>query len=325
MLGTLSDVLRLASTDLHVFPLCLGGNVFGWTADERESFAVLDAYAAAGGNFIDTADSYSAWVEGNRGGESETIIGRWMASRRNRAQVIVATKVGRKPDRLGLSATNLRAAVEESLQRLGCDHIDLYYAHGDDDLGMPVAETLGAFDELVAAGKVRYIAASNYTAPRLAEALEVSSREGLASYVALQPHYNLVERDGYEGALLELCAKHGLGCLPYFALAMGFLTGKYRAGGDAVDSPRAGQAAAYLESGGAGVLDALDEIAGARGVTVSAVALAWVAAQPTVVAPIASARSPQQLADLLQMRELQLGEDELRALSAASEKIAAPR
>ena len=312
---------RLPQTILDVHPLCLGGNVFGWTADEQASFAVLDAYAGAGGNFVDTADAYSAWVEGNKGGESEAIIGRWMAARGNRAEVIVATKVGRKPDRKGLSAANIHVAAEESLQRLQTDYIDLYYAHGDDDPTFPLEETLGAFDELVREGKVRYIAASNYSAPRLAEALEVSARQGLAAYVALQPHYNLVKREDYEGELRDVCAKNSLGCIPYFALAMGFLTGKYRPGGEAVDSPRAGGATPYLESGGAQVLEALDEVAAAHGVSVAAVALAWLAAQPTVVAPIASARNTEQLADLLQMSELELSDDELGALTAASEPL----
>jgi len=313
-------VRRLPQTDLDLFPLCLGGNVFGWTADEQASFAVLDAYAAAGGNFVDTADAYSAWVDGNEGGESETVIGRWMTARGNRAQVIVATKVGRKPDRKGLSAANIRAAADESLQRLETDYIDLYYAHGDDDPSLPLEETLGAFDELVRAGKVRYIAASNYTPSRLAQALDTSAREGLAPYVALQPHYNLVKRDEYEGALQDLCAARSLGCLPYFALAMGFLTGKYRPGAEAVDSPRAEGATPYLESGGAQVLGVLDDVAGAHGVSVAAVALAWLAAQPTVIAPIASARNADQLADLLQLDGLELTEGELGALTAASEQ-----
>ncbi len=319
----MATVLRLGSTDLHVFPLCLGGNVFGWTADEAQSFAVLDAYAAAGGNFVDTADAYSAWVEGNVGGESEAIIGKWMASRGNRDRVIVATKVGRKPDRKGLSAATIRAAADESLQRLQTDYIDLYYAHGDDDPSMPLEETMGAFDELVRAGKVRYVAASNYGAARLEEALDVSERDGLAAYVAFQPHYNLVERAKYEGELSELCARAGLPCLPYFALALGFLTGKYRPGRDGVDSPRAQGARAYLEAGGERVLAALDEVAAAHGTTQAAVALAWLRAQPTVATPIASARSADQLAELLPMVELELTAGELDALSMASEPAAA--
>jgi len=220
---------RLGRTDLDIFPLCLGGNVFGWTADERESFAILDAYAAAGGNFIDTADSYSAWVRGHVGGESETIIGRWLAARGLRHKMIIATKVGRCPGRLGLAADNIRAGAEASLKRLGVDRIDLYYAHADDP-ATPIEHSLREFDALVREGKLRYVAASNYTAPRLAEALAISGRENLSRYVALQPHYNLVVRDEYEGPLADLCAREDVACLPYFALAKGFLTGKYRPG-----------------------------------------------------------------------------------------------
>jgi aryl-alcohol dehydrogenase-like predicted oxidoreductase len=309
---------RLGNTDFDIHPLCLGGNVFGWTADEPASFAVLDAYAAAGGNFIDTADSYAAWVDGNSGGESEAILGNWMAARGNRERVVIATKVGRKPDRKGLTPATIRAAADESLARLRTDYIDLYYAHGDDDTSLPLDETLGAFDELVRAGKVRYVAASNYSASRLAEALDISERDGLASYVALQPHYNLVERDGYEGELSELCARRGLPCVPYFALAMGFLTGKYRPGGNGVDSPRAGGAAAHLDARGERVLAALDDVAARRDAPVAAVALAWLAAQPTVASPIASARTPEQLADLLPMAQLELSPEEVGELSTAS-------
>jgi aryl-alcohol dehydrogenase (NADP+) len=315
-------VRRLGKTDLDVFPLCLGGNVFGWTAAEQASFAVLDAYAAAGGNFIDTADAYSHWVPGNSGGESETIIGNWMAARGNRERMIVGTKVGRMPGREGLSRANIHRAVEDSLARLRTDYIDLYYAHGDDDSTFPLEETMAAFDELVRAGKVRYVAASNYSAARLAEALDVSERNGLAAYVALQPYYNLVERDKFEGELADVCSARGLPCIPYFALALGFLTGKYRPGGNGGDSPRAETARAYLESGGLRVLEALDQVAANHRTTDAAVALAWLAAQPTVVAPIASGRSPEQLADLLPMAELELTPDELAALDGASAALA---
>jgi aryl-alcohol dehydrogenase-like predicted oxidoreductase len=310
-------VPRLDGTELEVFPLCLGGNVFGWTADEAQSFAVLDAYAAAGGNFIDTADSYVHWAPGARGGESEEIIGRWMAARGNRERMVIATKVGRHPERKGLRASTIRQACEDSLRRLQTDYIDLYYAHGDDDPAIPLEETLGAFDELVRAGKVRYVAASNYSAARLAEALTVSERRGLAAYVALQPRYNLLERE-YERELQPLCAERGLACLPYFSLAMGFLTGKYRPGGPPVQSPRAQHASRYLEGRGPAVLAALDDIAAARGTTVAAVSLAWLRSRPTVVAPIASARSPEQLAELLPSVELDLGPEELAALDRAS-------
>jgi len=303
--------------DLDVFPLCLGGNVFGWTADREQSFAVLDAYAAAGGNFIDTADSYSAWIPGNAGGESETIIGAWMAARGNRDEMIVATKVAKWDKFPGLSAANLRAAAEGSLERLQTDRIDLYYTH-EDDPSVPIEETLGELDKLVSEGKVRRLGASNFTTARLAESLAISERDGLASYAAVQPQYSLVERDEYEGELQDLIVERGLACAPYFALAMGFLTGKYRPGGDDVDSPRAGGASRYLQSGrGERVLAALDEAAGAHGVPVASVALAWLLAQPGVVAPIASARTPEQLADLLPVATLQLTDSELQRLTEA--------
>jgi aryl-alcohol dehydrogenase-like predicted oxidoreductase len=307
---------KIATTDLDVFPLCLGGNVFGWTADEEQSFAVLDAYAAAGGNFIDTADTYSSWVSGHAGGESESIIGRWLAARGNRDEVIIATKVAKLETRRGLSAANIAAAADDSLQRLGTDRIDLYYAH-EDDPTVPLEETLGAFHALVGAGKVRYVAASNYSPERLEAALAISARDGLVSYVALQPEYNLVER-AYEGALRDVCDRHAISCIPYFALAMGFLTGKYRPGGDVVDSPRAERARQYLDARGIAVLDALDQIAAAHATTPASVALAWLAAQPTVVAPIASARTPEQLASLLPMATLALTPEELERLTTAS-------
>ncbi len=309
---------KISTTDLDVFPLALGGNVFGWTANQEESFAVLDAYAAAGGNFIDTADMYSAWAPGNSGGESETIIGRWMKARGNRDRMIIGTKVGMLESLSGLSANTIPVAAEQSLGRLQTDRIDLYYAHKDDPK-TPLEETLGAFDTLVREGKVRYIAASNYTAPRLAEALEVSKRRGFAHFVALQPHYNLVERKEYEGELAEVVRREGLSAIPYFALAKGFLTGKYRPGTPEVKSARAAGASAYLNERGLKVLAALDEVAGAHHTTVAAVALAWLAAQPTVVAPIASARTTAQLADILPFVELRLSKEELSKLSAASE------
>jgi aryl-alcohol dehydrogenase-like predicted oxidoreductase len=307
---------RIPLTDLNVFPLSLGGNVFGWTANEEQSFAVLDAYAAAGGNFIDTADMYSCWVPGNSGGESETIIGRWMKSRGNRNKIVIATKVGMLPRLPGLSAKNIQRATEDSLERLQTDRIDLYYAH-EDDRATPLVETLRAFDGLVRSGKVRYIAASNYHGQRLAEAIRTSRREGFAQYVALQPHYNLMERDKYEGELMETVATEGLGALPYFALASGFLTGKYREGSK-VDSKRAEGAQKYLNDKGRKVLAALDEIASGRKEAVATIALAWLAAQPTVVAPIASARTPEQLKPLLRLAEVKLTKEEVQKLSAAS-------
>jgi aryl-alcohol dehydrogenase-like predicted oxidoreductase len=306
----------LGASGIDVSRLCLGGNVFGWTADRDTSFAVLDAYAAAGGNFVDTADSYMWRVPGNSGGESETIIGEWLAARGNRDDVVVATKVGSWPARKGLSAANVAAACDDSLRRLRTDRIDLYYVHRDDP-DTAQEETLDAFDALVRAGKVRAIAASNLSADRLRTALEICRRDGLASFVALQPHYNLLERAGYEQALAPVVEAEGLACVPYFGLAKGFLTGKYRPGTE-VDSPRAPGAREYLDGRGLAVLAVLDEIAAGHGVPVAAVALAWLAAQPTVVAPIASARTPEQLADLLPVLELTLTDDEVRLLSHVS-------
>ncbi|MGA8656869.1 MAG: aldo/keto reductase [Chthoniobacterales bacterium] len=307
---------KIGSTDLDVYPLALGGNVFGWTAGEKESFAVLDAYLAAGGNFTDTADVYSAWATGNSGGESETILGKWLRQRKQRDRMIIATKVGMHPQLKGLSAKTIRSAAENSLERLGTDHIDLYYAHVDDEQ-TALEETLGAFDSLVREGKVRYIAASNYTAPRLAQALAVSDSEGLARYVALQQHYNLMERDKYEGELANLVSREGLSSFPYFALASGFLTGKYRPGAK-VASQRAERAGGYLNEKGVKVLAALDKVAAAHNEAVATIALAWLAAQPTVVAPIASARTPEQLPELLRFADVRLSAADLQALNEAS-------
>jgi aryl-alcohol dehydrogenase-like predicted oxidoreductase len=313
----MTSLRKLGRSDLEVFPLSLGGNVFGWTADEATSFAVLDAYAAAGGNFIDTADSYSAFAPGNQGGESETIIGKWVEARGNRSDVVIATKVSQHPEFQGLSAANIKAAADASLRRLGTDHIDLYYTHWD-KVEVPVEEIIGALDELVKAGKVRQIAASNISPERLTASLDFSDREGLARYVAVQPHYNLVSRDTYEGELLDVVERNGLSALPYFALASGFLTGKYRPG-TTVDSPRAGRAAQYLESErGQKVLTALDEVARAHDAPVATVALAWLAARPTVAAPIASARTVEQLPALLGVAELELTDAEIAQLTDAS-------
>lgn len=301
---------KLGQTDLDVFGLCLGGNVFGWTADEPTSFDVLDAYAAAGGNFIDTADTYGG------GGESESILGRWMKARGNRDAVVIATKVAKKADRRGLSAANIRTAAEESLARLGTDRIDLYYAH-EDDASVPLEETLGAFDALVREGKVRHIAASNYTAPRLTEALAVSRREGFARYAALQNHYNLLERAEYESGVAPLLEREAIPSLPYFALARGFLAGKYRPGVE-IQSVRAGGVERYRDERGYATLAALDEIAAAHGTTVAAVSLAWLAARPTVAAPIASGRTTHQLAQLLPFIGLELSADEIARLDRVS-------
>ncbi|MEI5099147.1 aldo/keto reductase [Streptomyces sp. PmtG] len=307
----------LGPSDLEVFPLALGGNVFGWTADQEQSFAVLDAYTAAGGNFIDTADVYSAWAPGNKGGESEAVLGQWLGARRNRSDVVIATKAGAHPDYKGLSAHTIKAAAEESLRRLGTDYIDLYYTHYD-DVSVPVEEIITALDELVRAGKVRAIAASNISPERLQESLDLSDREGLVRYVALQPHYNLVSRDTYEGPLQEIASRSGLAAIPYYALASGFLTGKYRPGTD-VDSARAESAGAHLGTErGPRVLAALDEVAAAHDAEVATVALAWLAAQPTVAAPLASARTVAQLPALLAVGDLELTAAELAALTAAA-------
>src|SRR3954471_2461110 len=303
--------------DLDVYGLCLGGNVFGWTADRDASLAVLDAYVEAGGNFIDTADVYMARAEGNSGGESEAIIGEWIQARGNRDDLVIATKVGMWEQRPGLSPANIARACEDSLRRLRTDRIDLYYAHQDDP-DTPLEDTLGAFDDLVRQGKVEHVGASNYPAPRLAEAIAVAEREGLNGYAVLQPKYNLMERAAYEGDLADLSADHGIAAVPYYGLARAFLTGKYRPDGPEVDSPRAGSARAYLDGRGLAVLAALDEIAADRDVPVPAVALAWLVAQPTVAAAIASARSPEQLAELLPMAGLELSADELDRLDAAS-------
>jgi aryl-alcohol dehydrogenase-like predicted oxidoreductase len=311
---------NLPGTDLHISEICLGGNVFGWTADREASFAVLDAFLEGGGNFIDTADSYSAFVPGNSGGESETILGEWFAARPGvRDRVVLATKVGKLAGFEGLSPANVRAAAEASLARLGTDRIDLYYAHSDDP-DTPIEDSLGAFGGLIEEGKVRHIAASNFSAARLEQALSLATSDGLPRYVALQPQYSLVERDAYEGELRDLCAREGLSCIPYWGLARGFLTGKYRPGAPAVDSPRAGGAAAYLESErGIAVLEALDEVAAAHGAELATVALAWLLAEPTVLAPIASARNTEQLAPLLAVPGLELSDAEVERLTRASD------
>jgi aryl-alcohol dehydrogenase-like predicted oxidoreductase len=304
---------RLPGTDLDVSDLCLGGNVFGWTADEATSFALLDRYLDATPSthrpFVDTAESYGD-------GTSERILGAWMTSRGVRDRIVVATKASRGAKEHPLAAGEIRAAAERSLRNLQTDVIDVYYAHYDDET-TPLEETLQAFDELVRAGTVRYVAASNYSAKRLTAALETSDRLGLTRYAALQTHYNLMERPAYEAELREVAAAEGLGVLPYFALAKGFLTGKYRHG-ERVDSPRAEGASAYAGERGDRVLAALEEIARAHEVPMPAVALRWLADQPTVVAPIASGRSVEQLADLLPMQDLELADDELQVLADAS-------
>jgi aryl-alcohol dehydrogenase-like predicted oxidoreductase len=317
----MSSLKNLGTSDLKVSSLNLGGNVFGWTADKDESFAVLDAYVAAGGNFVDTADAYSRWVPGHTGGESETIIGEWLAARQNRSSVVIATKGGRHPELTGLKADTIKKAAEASLRRLGTDYIDLYYTHFDDE-SVPVEEIVGALDELVRAGKVRAVAASNISPERLRGALEFAEREGLARYAALQPHYNLVSRDTYEGELQALAERYNLGVLPYYGLAGGFLTGKYRPGATSIDSGRAGgglDPSNYLQTErGPKVLAAVDDIARAHDAEPATIALAWLAAQPTITAPIASARTTAQLPALLAAVELKLTDEELAKLNEAS-------
>jgi aryl-alcohol dehydrogenase-like predicted oxidoreductase len=306
-----AGMVSLRRADLDVFPICLGGNVFGWTADEAGSRAVLDAYVAAGGNFVDTANSYRV-----EHGGSETIIGRWLADRGNRDQVVVATKVGGGRGAVrNLRAETIKREAHASLERLRTDRIDLYYAHFDDEQ-TPLEESLRAFDDLVKAGTVRHLGASNYTPERLTAALELQREHGLAEFTVLQPHYNLVERD-FEHTLLPVADAWDLAVLPYYALAKGFLTGKYRPSGESVESQRAEGARAYLDQGGAAVLTALDEIAAAHDTTVAAVALAWLLVHPRVAAPIASARTTEQLDQLLPAATLTLTPAEIDRLSAA--------
>ena len=295
-------MIKLANTDLTVYPLCLGGNVFGYSADKQNSEAVLSFYADNGGNFIDTADMYSQWAPGHIGGESETIIGDWMAKRGNRQKMIIATKVSKLDTRPGLKAANIKAACDESLKRLKSDYIDLYYAH-QDDLDTPIEESLGAFDELIKAGKVRYIAASNFTPERLQESLDISKANGLSSYIASQDQYNLMERE-YEKGLMPTIEKNGLSQIPFYGLARGFLTGKYRPG-VSVESVRAsGVASNYANERGWNLLSKLDQIAKDKKTTVAAISLAWLRAQPTVATPIASATKLEQIKEIMPIVEL---------------------
>ena len=295
-------MIKLANTDLTVYPLCLGGNVFGYSADKQNSEAVLSFYADNGGNFIDTADMYSQWAPGHIGGESETIIGDWMAKRGNRQKMIIATKVSKLDTRPGLKAANIKAACDESLKRLKSDYIDLYYAH-QDDLDTPIEESLGAFDELIKAGKVRYIAASNFTPERLQESLNISKANGLSSYIASQDQYNLLDRE-YEKGLMPTIEKNNLSQIPFYGLARGFLTGKYRPG-VSVESVRAsGVASNYANERGWNLLSKLDKIAKEKKTTVAAISLAWLRAQPTVATPIASVTKLEQIKEIMPIVEL---------------------
>lgn len=308
-------MITLPETDLVVHELCLGSNIFGSNADEAQSHAVLDAYRNLGGNFIDTADAYNQWVEGHIGGESEKVIGSWLKKVDNRAEIVIATKVSKMNSRPGLSAANIFAACEESLNRLQTDYIDLYYSHGD-DLDVPMEETLGAYAQLIAQGKVRYIAASNFSPERLRLSLEVSRDNNLPSYVAVQEKYNLVDRATYESEMAQTVAEFGLSNIPFYGIARGFLSGKYRPGVTEVDSKRAAGALEYANEKNFAVLEAIDSIAKVHNAPVSAIALAWLRSQPTVSTPIASARTVEQLHEIIQI--IELSDQELIELSALS-------
>ncbi len=313
---------KLGRTGLRVAALCLGGNTFGWTTDQKASEAVLDAYVEAGGNFIDTADVYSRWAAGNAGGESETVLGQWMAARRNRPAVVTATKVmgqmGPGPNDTGLSRQHIVQGVEASLTRLQTDYIDLYQAHWD-DRETPLDETLRAFDDLVRQGKVRYIGASNYVAWRLTRALWESDRRDYARYESIQPKYNLVFRDEYERELEPLCLEQGVGVIPYSSLGSGFLSGKYRRGAELPRTARAGGVQkSYMTDRGFAVLEAVEKVAAGAGATPAQVALSWLAHRPGITAPIASATSPAQLEELLGGIELRLDDEARAALDRAS-------
>jgi aryl-alcohol dehydrogenase-like predicted oxidoreductase len=310
---------EIGKSGLYVGPLAFGGNVFGWTIDEPMSFRLLDAFVAAGFNLIDTADVYSRWVPGNAGGESETILGRWLKQSGKRDRVLIATKLGMEmgPGEVGLSRPYVFRAVEASLKRLQTDHIDLYQAHKDDP-GTPLEETLGAFADLMRQGKVRAIGASNYTADRLAEALAVSKANSLPRYECLQPHYNLLERPIYEDALEPLCVREGLGVIPYFPLAAGFLSGKYRTEADLAKSKRGASVKKYLDERGLRVVDALADVSARIGATSAQVALAWLIARPNVTAPIVSATSEGQFAELAASATLKLDAASVIRLNEAS-------
>jgi aryl-alcohol dehydrogenase-like predicted oxidoreductase len=304
--------ITISGTNLSVFPLCLGGNVFGWSADQEQSFTVLDAYVEAGGNFIDTADVYSAWKEGNQGGESETIIGNWMKARGNRDQLVIATKVGMWEAQKGLSAGNIKSALEGSLKRLQTDHIDLYYSHVD-DAAIPLYETLGTYTELKSAGKIQHAAASNYNLARLREAAHVSQSHEYTKYVAVQNKYNLLDRAEFEGDIAQGINGLGIHSISYYGLARGFLSGKYQPG-VTVDSMRAGGAAEYQNDRGWATLNEVEKIAQELGSNPSAISLAWLRAKGSL--PIASARTVEQLKEIVQVVEL--SDSHIRALDAVS-------
>jgi aryl-alcohol dehydrogenase-like predicted oxidoreductase len=310
---------QLGRSGLEVVPLCFGGNVFGWTIDEPTSHRILDAFVGEGFNFIDTADMYSRWAQGNSGGESETIIGSWLKGRGDRDKLVIATKVGMEMGlgRKGLAPAYIRASVEDSLRRLQTDYIDLYQSHADDP-DTPFEDVLGTYQELIEQGKVRAIGASNISAARLRQALDVSARTGLVRYESLQPEYNLFDRTGYEAELEPLCREHGLGVITYYSLASGFLSGKYRKPEDASRSPRGeGVVSKYLNDKGRAILKALDEVAALHDATPTQVALAWVMARPSVTAPIASATSLEQLKDFAGAAKLKLDQGSISLLDEA--------
>ncbi|MGU3399621.1 aldo/keto reductase [Brucellaceae bacterium D45D] len=313
------DLRKLGRSDLQVSPLCFGGNVFGWTVDEATSFSLLDRFVDAGFNFIDTADAYSAWAPGNVGGESETVIGNWLKSRGLRDRIVLATKVGSEmgPDEKGLSPAYIRKAVDASLKRLQTDYIDLYQSHWDDP-ETPFEDTLGTYKELIEAGKVRVIGASNLTAERLKESLEVAKKHELPRYESLQPLYNLYDRSGFEDELQKICRNNDLGVISYFSLAAGFLTGKYRSSDDLGQSARGSTVEKYLTERGTRILQALDTVASETKATQAQVAIAWLIAQPCVTAPIASATRLTQLNELIDASRLQLSSDAIALLNKAS-------
>ena len=308
---------KLGNSGLQIAPLMLGGNVLGWTADEAMSFRLLDRFLAAGLNAIDTADIYSMWVPGHKGGESETVIGNWLKARGGRDKVVIATKVGWDQKQGGLARDRIMTKAEASLRRLQTDYIDLYQSHVDDPV-TPLEETLAAHEALIKQGKVRAIGCSNYTAPRLKEALRVSAEKGLPRYESLQPHYNLYSRADYERELEPLALKEGIGVIPYYALASGFLTGKYRSEADFGKSPRGGGARAMLNERGLRILAALDEVAARAKSTPASVALAWLMARPSITAPIASATTIDQLEELIAATRLELDADAVKLLDEAS-------
>jgi aryl-alcohol dehydrogenase-like predicted oxidoreductase len=309
---------RLGRSEIEVAPLMFGGNIFGWTVDEPTSFSLLDAFVAAGFNFVDTADVYSKWVPGNKGGESEKIIGKWMKQSGNRSKIILATKVGMElgPTEKGLSKSYILQAVEKSLQRLQTDYIDLYQSHQDDPV-TPLEETLDAYAQVIREGKVRVIGASNYTAERLTQALQVSEASGLPRYESLQPLYNLCDRTQFEAALEPLCLKEGLGVVTYFSLASGFLTGKYRTEADLSKSKRGESVKKHMNARGLRILSALDQVALELSSTPARVALAWLVARPSVTAPIASATTLEQLSDLVESTRLELSPAAIEQLNQA--------